>query len=256
MKTERTGASQSGAHAPAPAVQTGISHSFSVDVATQHGVHAAVLFETIRFWVLKNRANGKHLHDGRHWTYNSARAFSELFPYLSSDQIQRALKRLEESELITVGCFNSSPYDRTRWYSTADGCVTHSAELRNHIPHERDTNTSSEQVQTTVQDAPRKRGASPAGRLTAQDLKAEGVDESYAEAWLAIRKEKRLPLTSGAWALAKESAQSVGLTPAEMVRECLSRGWASFRADWWTDRPSRPAPLQPSQSGDWTRGAV
>lgn len=106
------------------------------------------------------------------------------------------------------------------------------------------------------QHAPRKRGASPAGRLTAQDLKAEGVDESYAEAWLAIRKEKRLPLTAGAWALAKESAQSVGLTPAEMVRECLSRGWASFRADWWTDRPSRPAPLQPSQSGDWTRGAV
>ncbi len=106
------------------------------------------------------------------------------------------------------------------------------------------------------QGAARKRAAAPAGRLTAQDLKAEGVDESYAEAWLAIRKEKRLPLTGGAWSLAKESAASVGLSPAEMVRECLSRGWASFRADWWSDRPSKPAPLNPIQSGDWTRGAV
>ena len=125
-----------------------MNHSFDVDIAVKHGVHAAVLHQTIVFWVLKNKANGKHIHDGRHWTYNSAKAFAELFPYLSTDQIQRSLKRLEEAGLLVTGCFNSSPYDRTRWYSTAEGVVVDSADLRKVIPQDCGTYTSSYQVQT------------------------------------------------------------------------------------------------------------
>ena len=131
-----------------------MNHSFDVDIAVKHGVHAAVLHQSIVFWVLKNKANGKHMHDGRHWTYNSARAFSELFPYLSADQIQRALKRLEEAGLLVTGCFNASPYDRTRWYSTADGVVTDSADLRNEFPQDCGTYTSSNQVQTNSSSLP------------------------------------------------------------------------------------------------------
>ena len=144
-----------------------MNHSFDVDMAVAHGVHAAVLHQTIAFWVLKNKANGKHLHDGRHWTYNSAKAFTELFPYLSADQIQRNLKKLEEAGLVVVGCFNTSPYDRTRWYSTAEGVVIDSAKSRNEFPQDCGTYTSSNQVHTSSsslttfeKDAPKKPKAS------------------------------------------------------------------------------------------------
>ena len=139
-----------------------MNHSFDVDMAVKHGVHAAILHETIRFWVIKNKANGKHLHDGRHWTYNSAKAFCELFPYLSSDQIQRTLKKLEDAGEIVVGCFNASPYDRTRWYSCADGlpksAADDSAKARNVFPQECATYTSSYQVQTNTPPAPKGEG--------------------------------------------------------------------------------------------------
>lgn len=81
--------------------------------------------------------------------------------------------------------------------------------------------------------------AKPSARkLTAQDLKTEGVDESYAESWLSMRKDKRLPLTEGAWKITKEDGAKCGLDAAATVRECLSRGWAAFRADWYSNRPS------------------
>ena len=40
-----------------------------------------------------------------------------MFYYASQQQIQRALKRLEEAGAIRVGNFNSNPYDHTKWYT-------------------------------------------------------------------------------------------------------------------------------------------
>ena len=94
----------------------------------------------------------------------------------------------------------------------------------------------------TDEAKPSRKRAEPAKplakKLTSQDLKTEGVDESYAEAWLQMRKEKRLPLTEGAWKITKEDGAKCGLDAAATVRECLSRGWAAFRADWYSNRQS------------------
>ena len=92
-------------------------HTFDPVDAVKYGILEAVLLSNIRWWVAKNQANGRHNHDGKYWTYNSAKAFTKLFPYASQQQIQRALKRLEDAGVLTVGSFNSNPYDHTKWYS-------------------------------------------------------------------------------------------------------------------------------------------
>lgn len=69
------------------------------------------------FWIEKNRANGKHMHDGKYWTYNSVNAFCELFPYFSRRQISNILNKMVELDLIEKGNFNKSAYDRTCWYA-------------------------------------------------------------------------------------------------------------------------------------------
>lgn len=97
-----------------------MNHSFDVDIAIKFGVSEAILIENFRFWIVKNRANRRHLHDGRYWTYNSTKALTELFPYWSQDQIKRTLKRLEDAGVLLSGNFNTSPYDRTKWYSLSD----------------------------------------------------------------------------------------------------------------------------------------
>jgi hypothetical protein len=91
-------------------------HSFDPQIAARVGVNAAVLYQNIVWWCAKNAANRHNQHDGRFWTYNSVKAWAELFPYLSAKQIRSSLDRLEEEKLILSGCFNASAYDRTKWY--------------------------------------------------------------------------------------------------------------------------------------------
>lgn len=92
-------------------------HHFSVEIAKECGVNASILFSNIAYWIEHNRANGINYHDGHYWTFNSMKAFSELFPYFSEKQIKTALKKLEDDELIMTGNYNKLPFDRTKWYA-------------------------------------------------------------------------------------------------------------------------------------------
>lgn len=94
-----------------------MNHSFNVELATEYGLTEAILLENLQFWILHNKANNKNFYDGSYWTYNSAKAFSELFPYLTARKIRSALKNLEGQGIIKTGNYNKSPYDRTLWYA-------------------------------------------------------------------------------------------------------------------------------------------
>ena len=113
-------------------------HSFDTEIAQKYGVHSAIILNNIYFWTEKNRANGVHIHDGRAWTYNSKRAFSEMFPYLSARQIDYALTKLKCEGVIITGNFNEQKYDQTLWYAITDfgysilqNCEMESTKLRN-----------------------------------------------------------------------------------------------------------------------------
>ena len=97
-----------------------LQHSFDIDVATKYGVHSAILFNHLAFWIAKNEANEVNFYDGNYWTFNSRQAFSRLFPYMTPRQITYALDKLIEAELIVTGNYNNSAYDRTLWYGLTD----------------------------------------------------------------------------------------------------------------------------------------
>lgn len=96
------------------------THFFDTDIACEYGMCEAVIFQNLVYWIEKNEANERHFYDGRYWTYNSVKAFGNLFPYLSKKKIANALVHLEEEGLIVTGNYNKSAYDRTKWYGLTD----------------------------------------------------------------------------------------------------------------------------------------
>ena len=97
-----------------------MEHSFDIEIATEYGMLEAVLLNHLYFWIKKNEANEKNRYDGHYWTYNSMKAFGELFPYASERKIRNALKHLEAEGLLITGNYNKSAYDRTMWYALTE----------------------------------------------------------------------------------------------------------------------------------------
>lgn len=97
-----------------------IFYNFSVNFAKKYGLEEAILLQNIIFWIAKNKVNGKHHYDGRTWTYNSIKAFTELFPFWSERQIRRILKSLIQQGALITGNYNKLPFDRTLWYALKD----------------------------------------------------------------------------------------------------------------------------------------
>ena len=113
---------------------------FDGDFAKEHGVDEAILYNYLCYWVTKNKANDKHFYDGFTWTYNSHKAFGELFPFWSRSKIQRIISSLEEKGFVIKGNYNQLPYDRTTWYalpkfapSIVQNCTTHCSDLGNGV---------------------------------------------------------------------------------------------------------------------------
>lgn len=97
-----------------------MTHQFSSHIATQYGIEEAILIHHFYFWIKKNAANDQNFHDGRYWTYNTTKAFQELFPYMNETKIHRVLKRLVEANIIIKGQHNADRFDRTCWYAFTD----------------------------------------------------------------------------------------------------------------------------------------
>lgn len=104
-----------------------MKHIFDVDIAKIYGVNAAILLENLGYWIKQNEANETNFFDGTYWTFNSRRAYRELFPYMSERQINTAFQKLIDDGLIITGNYNKLAYDRTLWYAlTRKGkCILH-----------------------------------------------------------------------------------------------------------------------------------
>lgn len=92
-------------------------HSFNTKIAKKYGVNSAVLLNHLYFWISKNKANGTNYYDNNYWTYNSTKAFKELFEYMTQRQVDYALKKLIDNGLVITGNYNKVAYDRTLWYA-------------------------------------------------------------------------------------------------------------------------------------------
>ena len=97
-----------------------MQHLFDIDIATKFGINIAVFLKNIAFWTQNNIANRKNYNEGRYWTYNTVKAFSELFPYWTPKQIRTIIVNCIEHNLLIAGNFNKTKYDQTKWYALTD----------------------------------------------------------------------------------------------------------------------------------------
>lgn len=223
-------------------------HVFDVEVAKMVGVNAAILLENIAHWCEHNKANEENYHDGHYWTFNSMKAFEELFPYIKARGIRTALDKLKEEGLIIVGNYNKSAYDRTQWYTLTEksealfGIDTSICQKRqmemSEVTNQSVTNDApipdintcvTSGVNTSVKKEERKRHSFDAiidaytSNATTKELLGE---------WLQNRKAKRSAMTDNAIkrnidkldAYATQSNMSVDDYLAEVIR----RGWQAF----------------------------
>ena len=99
-------------------------HHFKIEEAVKYGIEKAVILYNLRFWLDKNEANKSNIKEkdgvNYYWTFNSSRAFTELFPYLKESSVRRWLQELEKDGVIISGSFNKTKYDQTKWYTMKD----------------------------------------------------------------------------------------------------------------------------------------
>ena len=96
------------------------TYSFNVEVAEAYGIEESIMIKSFQYWIGKNATAQKNSHDGFTWTYNSAGALTDRFPFWSERQIRRILKSLIDREVLQSGNYNKKQYDRTAWYSFKD----------------------------------------------------------------------------------------------------------------------------------------
>lgn len=97
-----------------------MKHYFDIEIAAKYGMLEAVLLENIHYWIEKNKMEGRNLHDGKYWMYNSVKKFAELFPYASEKKIRSAIKLLREEGILEVGNYNQHKMDKTLWYALTE----------------------------------------------------------------------------------------------------------------------------------------
>ena len=110
-----------------------MEHHFNCEIAEQYGIAEAIILNHFEYWIKKNKANDKNYFNGNYWTYNSVKAFKEIFPYLTEKKISSALAKLKNEGIIITGNFNENKYDRTLWYAiTKKGyCILQNGEMEN-----------------------------------------------------------------------------------------------------------------------------
>lgn len=89
-------------------------------VAERYGFEEAVFLDTIVYWYRTNRANNRNFRDGRWWTYNSIKAFEDIFPWWSAKQIRRIANSCREQGALIAGEYNEDRRDRSLWYTPGD----------------------------------------------------------------------------------------------------------------------------------------
>ena len=214
-------------------------HSFDIEEAKKYGVVEATILYNLKFWIAHNKANDKHFYNDRTWTYNSVKAFAILFPYLSEKQIRRAIEKLEEMQVIISGNYNTSSYDRSKWYALKDESIYSEGQI--HLPEKSngfdqegktvntDINTDSKQDKNNTQQA----ASAKAPKFDAIEFfKDYSVNPQVLADWLKIRKGKRLVSTETAFIGFIDEVKKTGMSVPDAIQLCCVRGWGGLDAKW------------------------
>ncbi|UWF80658.1 MAG: Replication initiator protein A (RepA) N-terminus [Bacteriophage sp.] len=263
-------------------------HILDIGVAQLVGANAALILENISYWCEHNAANNSNLHDGHYWTYNSTKAFGELFPYMTINVIRASLKKLKDNGLILTGNYNKSAYDRTMWYTLTEKAETmldvnvHSddpnqeeateeapspAPTTAQDPWGNTTNANTKQFQTPAyepQPLLAEPEPKPQPKKTRKAKSFDAIIDNYTNdpktkellgQWLQNRKAKRAAMTDGAIKgnidILDRLAQESRMNVNDYLSEVVRRGWTAFFAINNYQRTGTQQQQKPQQQNPW-----
>ena len=225
-----------------------MEHSFNVQFAQKYGIEEAIIVHNFYFWLRKNIANEKHLHNGRYWTYNSNNAFTKLFPYINKTKIFRVLKHLEEEGLLIKGCFNQDARDRTLWYAFSDNGIETLKSFGYDMVDFKMTNCIVQNEICTVQNEPtipyikhtdNKQEEKEDNKLSSQKkfnfkqaLLDLGIAENIANDFLLVRKNKKATNSETAFNRIKSEIEKSGLSANDCITIAVENSWQGFKSEW------------------------
>jgi hypothetical protein len=231
-----------------------MQYSFDVQEACDYGINEAILIWNLRFWIIKNKANNKHQYPGedgiiRTWTYNTSKAFVQLFPFWSEDQIDRLIKKMISKEIIIKGNFNQNAYDRTSWFAFKDESkfmtlnlvIAHSAESRNAIREITESNPQNREMDSAkTGNGFRENGKSnietdikPNVNKDKNIALPSEIDKELWEDYLKARKEAKFANTPRAEKLLINDLQEIinqGFDANESLKDAIKGSWGSLYA--------------------------
>lgn len=97
-----------------------MEHHFNTDHAKKYGVDEAIVINSFKHWIEKNRASRVNSKGGHTWTYNSLNALCELFPYWTRRQLERITKSLIDQGVLQAEQLMLDKGDQRLWYAFAD----------------------------------------------------------------------------------------------------------------------------------------
>jgi hypothetical protein len=94
-----------------------MKHSFNVTLASQIGIIAAIIADSIVYWCNINQKKGINLADGCYWMYQSYGNLSKRHPYITPKQVRTAIYKLKNEGFIFIRNNPDNKRDRTNWYA-------------------------------------------------------------------------------------------------------------------------------------------
>ncbi|MDM5333411.1 hypothetical protein QUF56_09250 [Ureibacillus composti] len=81
-------------------------------LAAKIGLNNAIIIQQVHYWLRVSN----NVRDGHKWVYRTLEEWHLEFPFWSKSTLDRAIKSLEEQNLLVVGNYNRLKMDRTKWY--------------------------------------------------------------------------------------------------------------------------------------------
>jgi hypothetical protein len=96
---------------------SGHSHSFDTGIAKELGLHCAIIYNHIIYWLKVNAAKGQGIVNGKVWMYESQQQIADFLEYISLDEVKKSIPKLVEAGYLIKDNHNKNPFDKTSWYT-------------------------------------------------------------------------------------------------------------------------------------------
>lgn len=188
------------------------------EIATLYGLPEALFIHNIYWWTAKNEANGKHFYDGKTWTYNSMKAFAEMFPFWSEAQIKRIIKKLSSVGAIHIGNFNKKGFDRTQWYAVSDE-VERIYKGQNRPFHCTESSIPLDGIVPPIPDS------KPDSKPDIPPLSPKGENDGFEKFWIAYPRKTAKATALKSWKKIKPDAEMQETILAALEQHKQTEQW-------------------------------